>query len=350
MLKFFRKNDPFLLLFIAAFLVVTRVVLLMIGIDETSLHIQSMAFGKSFNFQPEIFSFNTLSAGPLFSFFYGSLTFLFEDTFYVSFLLATALIFIQAMVFNIILQKNAAFEESNFLPGFLYVVFASAHVDFLFLSPVLVANTFLLLALDKIFIHLKFRGTEENILTTGFLIGLSALSYTSYFWLLLLCIIIYVFYSSTLVRRYLLMAYGFLFSFVLFWIFYLAMAEGQSFIVAYFSMALDSTLLNIESLNGIMLVFGIPALITLLSAAQGFQGLGLTNHQVLIQRTMLWIFVFSIAMFWFSPDSYELVSMTAIIPLTFFTSQFLITRKRNWVGEALFWLLIISAMSIQYVI
>ncbi|MFT6055037.1 MAG: hypothetical protein ACJAS3_001788 [Roseivirga sp.] len=350
MLKFFRKNDPFLLLFIAAFVVISRAAILIIGVDTVDIHIQALAFGKAFNLQPEILAFNNLSAGPLFSFFYGLLTLLVEDTFYVSLVLAAVLVFIQALIFNAIIQRNAAFQENNFLPGFLFALFTTAHVDFLFLSPVLIANTFLLLAMDKILTHLKYRGSEENILSTGFLIGLAALCYTSYFWLLLLCIIVYSFYSSTLVRRYFLMTYGFIFSFVLFWIYYLAMEEGQLFFNAYFGMAFDTTLLNIESLNEVMLVLGIPILCSLFSAAQGFQGLGFTNHQVLIQRTMLWIFVFSIFMFWLSPAFYELNAMTIIIPLTFFSSQFLITRNKSWVAESLFWLLVLTSISIQYLV
>jgi hypothetical protein len=328
--------------------VVSRIIILALGVNDIELNIQAISIGKSLNLNPANFTFNNLSAGPLFYFFYGLLTFLLEDPFYLSFGLASVLVFIQAFIFNVVLQKNAAFEENNFLPGFLYVVFATSQTDFLFLSPVLIANTFLLLALDKIFVHLKFRGSEENILTTGFLIGLAAFCYTSYFWLLLFAMIIYFLYSSTLVRRYFLMVYGFVFSFVLFWIFYLAFKEGLSFFVTYFDMVFDSTLLSLESLYGVIIVMGLPVLISLFSASQGFQGLGFTNHQVLIQRTMLWTFVFSIVMFWLSPTLYQLSAFTLVIPMTFFTSQFLITRTKKWVAESLFWLLIIGSLSVRY--
>jgi hypothetical protein len=348
-LRFFRKNDPFLLLFIAAFLVIIRTVMLIVGVESPSVLFNSEALGETFNVTPTAPLYSENGAGPLFVFFYGILTLLFDNTYIISSILAAILVFFQALIFNTTLQKNAAFQENNFLAGFLFVVFASASPGFLFLSPILLANTFLLLALDKVLTHLKYRGSEENILTTGFLIGLASLSFAPYFWLVPLVIIIYIMYSSTLVRRYFLMTYGFIFSLLLFWFYYLTAQQGGEFLVGYFELAFSTHLLEPEVLNHLALIFGLPMLFSILSAAQGFQGLGFTNHQILTQRTMLWALIFGLVMIWMTPSTDQVNGLPLIIPLTFFTSQFLITRSKKWVGEVLFLVLIIASLAIQYI-
>lgn len=349
MLRFFRKNDPFLLLFIAAFLVISRAVLLIVGVESPALLFNAEALGETFNVTPTDPLYSVNGAGPLFTFFYGLLTFLFDSTYTISAILAAILIFVQAFILNTTLQRNAAFQETNFLPGFLYVVLASASEEFIFLSPVLLATTFLLLALDKILTHLKYRGSEENILTTGFLIGLAALSYAPYFWLVPLVILIYIMYSSTLVRRYFLMTYGFIFSLLIFWIYYLLWKQGGTFVSGYFELAFSTHFAEPAILSKLALVFGLPILCSLLALAQGFQGLGFTNHQILTQRTMLWFLIFGFVMIWMSPSAQVVNAITIIIPLTFFTSQFLITRGKKWVGESIFLLLIVVALTIRFI-
>lgn len=323
--------------------------MLIVGVESPAILFNAEALGETFNVTPVVPLYSENGAGPLFVFFYGILTFLFNNTYILSSILAAILVFFQAFILNTTLQKNAAFQENNFLPGFLFVVFASASSEFLFLSPILLANTFLLLALDKVLIHLKFRGSEENILTTGFLIGLAALSYAPYFWLVPLVILIYIMYSSTLVRRYFLMTYGFIFSLLVFWIYYLTSQNGGAFLGGYFELVFSTHLVEPIALKNLALIFGLPTLFSVLSVAQGFQGLGFTNHQILTQRTMLWLLIFGLIMIWMTPSSGSFNALALIIPLTFFTSQFLITRSKKWVGEALFLALIITSLVIQFV-
>jgi hypothetical protein len=348
-LRFFRKNDPFLLLFIAVFLIIVRTIMLIVGVESPAILFNAEALGETFNVTPTMPLYSENGAGPLFVFFYGILTFLFDNTYIISSILAAILVFFQAFILNATLQKNAAFQENNFLPGFLFVVFASASPEFIFLSPILLANTFLLLALDKVLTHLKYRGSEENILTTGFLIGLAALSYAPYFWLVPFVILIYIMYSSTLVRRYFLMTYGFIFSLLVFWIYFLAWQNGGAFLGGYFELVLSTHLVEPIVLKNLALIFGLPTLFSILSVAQGFQGLGFTNHQILTQRTMLWVLIFGLIMVWMTPNSGSVNALALIIPLTFFTSQFLITRSRKWVSEAYFLVLIIASLAIQFV-
>ena len=348
MLRYFRKNDPYLLLFIAAFLLITRVVLLIMGLDEAAIQNNSYLLGTALNENAGEVISNSISAGPLYVFFYGLLTLLFNNSVLVSVVVSTVLVFIQAVILNSTLQRNAAFEDNTYLPGILYAIILSSSQDFLYLSPALMANTFLLLATDKILIHLKFRGSEENILTTGFLLGLGALCYAPYSIFLIFAILIYVVYSGTLVRRYFLMAYGFVFSFLIFWIYYLAFEQGGAFIENYFAHLFQLNEIDGEIINKMLLVFGLPLLLSVLSGAQSFQGAGLTNHQILIQRMMLWMLIFALVILRLDNQLTLLSAETIAIPITFFTTQFLLTRGKRWVAEAVFLLLVISSIALLF--
>ncbi|WP_323755367.1 hypothetical protein [Roseivirga sp.] len=337
-----------MLLFIAAFLIITRVILLIMGIEESTILNDSYLLGSSLNENPGMIISNSISAGPLYVFFYGLLTFLFNSSVLVSVVVSTILVFIQALIFNSTLQRNAAFEENTYLPGILYALILSSNQEFLFLSPALMANTFLLLAMDKILVHLKFRGSEENILTTGFLLGLGALCYAPYFIFLIFAIIIYVIYSGTLVRRYFLMTYGFVFSFLIFWIYYLYSGQGGVFLGDYFSGLFQINEMDSGVINELLLIFGLPLFLSVLSGAQSFQGVGLINHQILIQRMMLWMLIFAFVIFRLDNQLTLLTAQTIIIPLTFFSTQFLLTRGKRWVAEIVFFLLVVSSITFLF--
>ncbi|KYG83411.1 hypothetical protein AWN68_00995 [Roseivirga echinicomitans] len=318
------------------------------GLEESTILNSSYLLGSALNENPGAIISNSISAGPLYVFFYGLLTFLFNSSMLVSVVVSAILVFIQALIFNSTLQKNGAFEENTYLPGILYVLILSSNQEFLFLSPALMANTFLLLATDKILVHLKFRGSEENILTTGFLLGLGALCYAPYFIFLIFAIVIYIIYSGTLVRRYFLMTYGFVFSFLIFWIYYLYFGNGGAFLGDYFSDLFQINEMDSGVINELLLIFGLPLFLSVLSGAQNFQGVGLINHQILIQRMMLWMLIFALVILRLDNQLTLLTAETIIIPLTFFSTQFLLTRGKRWVAEIVFFLLVVSSVTFLF--
>ena len=97
-----------------------------------------------------------------------------------------------------------------------------------------------------------------------------------------------------------------------------------------------------------LLVFGLPLLLSVLSGAQSFQGAGLTNHQILIQRMMLWMLIFALVILRLDNQLTLLSAETIAIPIAFFTAQFLLTRGKRWVAEVVFLLLVISSIALLF--
>jgi hypothetical protein len=99
------------------------------------------------------------------------------DAPFLSALAAAILVFVQALLTNVLADQFRLLSDRNWLPGVLYVLAASALPDFLFLSPPLVAATFVPMALRCIFKAYKVPRATALIFDTGFWIAVASLFY-----------------------------------------------------------------------------------------------------------------------------------------------------------------------------
>ncbi len=280
------------------------------------------------------------NAASLYYYLYAVLTFLAEETALISMLLAGALILIQAFLLNTILIRSAALNDNTYLPAIIYTFLISASPEFLFLSPELLAITFVLLGLNFLFTHLKYRGSEENIISTGFMFGLAALFAKPAFLFLLFCFLVYLLYSSTLTRRYFLMTFGFFLPFIFVWIYFLWNDQGTSFWSVYFSDLIHYSSRQLIPRTDLLIWVGLPGLLALITAAQNFTGIGMTNNQIQIQRSMLWLAIFGVILYMVSANGSfnELIWLLPVI--TYFITMFLNSVQKPWMGELFFQLLL----------
>jgi hypothetical protein len=95
-------------------------------------------------------------------------------------LFATFLIFIQATLLNRICGVNKITRENSLLPGLFLVLLSSLSVSFLALSPIMLANFFLLIAIHNFFLSSKESGTASRIFNTGFFTSVAAFCFQPY--------------------------------------------------------------------------------------------------------------------------------------------------------------------------
>ena len=256
-----------------------------------------------------------------------------------SVVLSGLLIILQAFSLNSILIRSKALPQNTYLPAACYILMANASPEFLFASPQMMAVTFVLIGINNMFFHLQYRGSEENILGTGFVFGLSILFHPPSAIFIVLLYGIYIVYSSTLNRRYILITFGLLLPFIMVWVYFLWQHEGVLFWSQMGNQIFTSTEGWLVSLNDLLLLFGFPLLVALVSASQTFTGIGLTNHQIVIQRTMLFLGFFAIVSMLLN-DQISTNSLIYLVPsISFFLAQFLVTSEKKWLGELVFALL-----------
>ncbi len=96
-------------------------------------------------------------------------------------LIALLLVLIQALLVNIIVAKYRMARTVSLYPGVFYILLASSFPDFLHLSPLLMANTFLLLAIYELFDTYKKYSAAGELYNIGLWLGIGALFYYSTF-------------------------------------------------------------------------------------------------------------------------------------------------------------------------
>lgn len=96
-------------------------------------------------------------------------------------IIACILIYFHVLLLNYIFSKNKLARETTMFSGVFYTLFVSLVADNNALLPVLVGNTFILMALKNIFDTLKNTQATSQIFTSGFMIGVASLFYSPYF-------------------------------------------------------------------------------------------------------------------------------------------------------------------------
>lgn len=93
---------------------------------------------------------------------------------------ANILIFIQALIVNYIFNQHKLSRESSLFSGVFYVLFVSLIPDVSGLTPILIANTFMLVALMYILNTYKNIQAAPQIFNAGFMIAVASFFYIPY--------------------------------------------------------------------------------------------------------------------------------------------------------------------------
>lgn len=95
-------------------------------------------------------------------------------------IIANVLIFIQALLICNIALKHKLANEGTLFSGALYVLYVSLFLSNATLTPALIANTFLIIALANILQTYKVTDDVASVFNTGFFLGTAALIYPPY--------------------------------------------------------------------------------------------------------------------------------------------------------------------------
>ncbi len=95
-------------------------------------------------------------------------------------IIVMVLLFIQGTAINVIAANHRLADTVTLYPGLFYILIASALPEFLHLSPLHMANTFLLIAISELLKVYKNPSCANNIFNVGFWVAVASLFYPSY--------------------------------------------------------------------------------------------------------------------------------------------------------------------------
>lgn len=263
-------------------------------------------------------------------------------------ILAIIITFAQGMFFNYICRKNELYNEKSYLPGAIYLILMNLFFDFFTLSPVLLASTFLLIAIDNVLYHIKLETSDAGIFNTGFYISIASLFYLPCISFILFPLFAFLLFSRTSFRQYFVLFIGFIFPTGL-TLLYFYWNDAQisfitNFIFSYIYLQPDS----IYSAPVFMVILIVPltvvgaAILSLIGSNKHI------NYQIICQQLMFFWILLSLAIFIFSEKKGAYQLIPAVPAMTFFIIHFLIAGKKKFMKEVVFVSLIASTLYITY--
>jgi len=179
-------------------------------------------------------------------------------------ILASFLVFINAAQINQIVIRNRISREINLYPGMVYILLSALHKDMFWLSPHLIAITFLLLSIANIFRIYQKPRASIYLFNSGFFIALSSLFYLPYSIFVLFCFISLLLLRKFQLRDFIQLLSGFFLLFLI--IIFLRFWNNLDYSIFIdfkrqmnFSLGLQKYYLNE------ILIFGLIVLIIILS-------------------------------------------------------------------------------------
>lgn len=272
-------------------------------------------------------------SAPFSVFVYKWLFILFGKTRIPYFVISVMLVVVQAGIFNNVMLRNKAYNTNSYVPALIYMVFMNAFFDFMTLSPVLLSMTFVLMAMNNLFMRMDNQTKDELFIFTGVYLGIASLFYLPSLWFFIITILSLILYTGSILRRMLLLIYGFVMvccftSLYFYWFDDYLIAQHHVF----------ESLWAIESImylnwTELMLVSIVPLAVFLVSFYK-MKKLGkYINFQEKIQQVMLMFFVSGFLALMLSKEvsTYQLIFFVPTV--AFFVSHFLLLVKNWWMAE-----------------
>ncbi|WP_020527938.1 hypothetical protein [Flexithrix dorotheae] len=347
MVSIFRINDPFRILGIFVVLLLLRLPMIINGLPLIIPELSWLLVGEKLGNGSRMYVDVWENIAPLSAGIYWLIDLVFGKSQIAYQVISSFLVLIQAIIFNQALIKTGVYKEKTYLPGLLYVVFMSISFDFLTLSPVLMANTYLILVVRNLF-RFDNEAIDQDIFKTGFYIGIAALLYIPSTLFLIMAILGLAMFKTSSSRYLIMMVYGFTFAFIIYLV-YLFTVGGigdfyDVYILSFLSLNLERYFSPTQSF-WLVLVPGIALVLGLLKARTER---GFVNFQSNAQQLMaIWILA-SIFTLLITPKFATYQFIIFVPAFTFFTVHYLLLFKKRIFAEIAFWVISILVVFISY--
>lgn len=259
------------------------------------------------------------------------------------------LIFIQATLLNRICGINKITRENSLLPGLFLVLLSSLSVSFLALSPIMLANFFLLIAIHNFYLSSKESGSASRIFNTGFFTSAAAFCFQPY-----LVFLIVFFVGMALLRSFkwverIQMLTGILVPYFL--LFLLGFVFDQ--IPSIIKLQWDRQLEFVGAIAAITWHALIPMayyVFSLLAGLMSYNGL-IFRQNVQARRKinlMYFIALMSGVVIWFQSELRWSDIQVAVIPLAFLAGAFLQIVKNKLLSELIHLIFLSGVLFLHY--
>ena len=259
--------------------------------------------------------------------------------------LAAVIVFVQALIFNRIINKHSLLAKPSYLPALLFITGASLFMQFLLLSPVLIGNFIIILMIDKFLQLAKTANVISIMFDVGMLIALGTLIYFPFIMLLLMLWLSLLMYRPFNWREWISGIIGFLtiFSFVA--------------VIYYWNDRLDRFIDILQPLANkfpnrleinlddylVLIPVGIIMILAAIQLRENFYRSFISTRKAF--QMLFFMFVVAMISFYTKPGVTVAHFLLCVPPGAVLLAYYFSNAKKRWVYETLFAVLVIS---IQY--
>ena len=257
----------------------------------------------------------------------------------LSYLIGVVLILIQGIIISRIADDNQLFDQYSNLPALILAILYSMTFQLNWLSPAMIASTFLVFALKQIISIFNQKNVNAAVFRSGILIGLATFFYVPSIGMLLI-----LFYNLSIFRsfhwkEYTMAILGIMSVYFYMLSYYLLTDQFELLLSNVFRHELYYTLLYTDwtqwTLYGSYILLTIFSYVALLNSIS--QRSIRTNNIYKVLSFFLFTPILFAAIFYT-----DLLSMLALIlpPLSIVVSKFLLNIWKKWIGEVIVYMIL----------
>ena len=263
--------------------------------------------------------------------------------------LAAIVVFIQAILFNRLVNNFSIFGKTTFLPALFYVVASSVFTPFLVLSPPLICNFFLLFIINKILLDYKKSDSISTMFDLGLITAIGTLFYFPFVLFMLLLWASLVLIRPFNWREWVSALVGYLTVVVVLGVYYFWNGRLLDFYEIWKPLSNKFPFFLKIKLSDYIVLFPIVivALLGIVQIRQNF-----FKSFVLVRKFFLllfFLFLFSTLSFYLKTDFRINHFLLSVIPVAALLTYYFAFAKKRWIYESFFLIIISFIIYFQFV-
>lgn len=264
---------------------------------------------------------------------------------WVTISLGLLMIVSEAFLLNFIINENEILNRKFFLPGIFYILFMSSNKTVLCLHPLIFANLFILLAIQRLLNSYRKESAFSHVFDAAFLFSIASLFYLPSLVFFPLIAVALILLRPFNVREWLISLIGIVVPYIFIITFYFVEnLNFYTFLKEKFSLVFHQANTNIVFFNSpYTITLCVGATIILLSFGKLFSNLQSGSQKAKKGAILLlWLFALSLVSILITTNALTDYFGAIAIPAAVFSANYASNVKKQWWIELLFLLFLLS--------
>ena len=259
--------------------------------------------------------------------------------------IAAILVFMQALLFNMVVNNHGLLSKPGYLPALLYITAASLFMPFLVLSPTLICNFLLIWMMDKFLKIGKTPVASMIMFDIGMIIAVGALIYFPFIVMLLMLWLSLLLYRPFNWREWFSGLFGFLTIFFFLAVFYYWNDNLSLFYRIW--LPLTNKFPSVFKINYndylVLVPVSVMMILAMLQLRENFFRSFISTRKAF--QMLFFMFILGIASFYTKPDFSLSHFLLCVPPGAVLLAYYFSNATKRWFYESLFLILVLA---IQY--